>query len=151
MRRVVISHSQLPKRPQVSLFHTQTNQKLNRQLVMLSSVWGGGKGEGGREVDGGLILPVLFLSSFSGCQAKKFLLWCLPDPLGFAACIQIPLFPSCGSTWLWLATVDTSTCTCEAAQKPFSTVKAPEHLSRLGSICRVGIGASLVIAFLPCK
>lgn len=47
MRRVVISHSQLPKRPQVSLFHTQTNQKLNRQLVMLSSVCGGGKEEGG--------------------------------------------------------------------------------------------------------
>jgi len=37
MRRVVISHSQLPKRPQVSLFHTQTN--LNRQLAMLG--WGG--------------------------------------------------------------------------------------------------------------
>lgn len=36
MRRVVISHSQLPKRPQVSLFHTQTNQKLNGKLGMLS-------------------------------------------------------------------------------------------------------------------
>lgn len=150
MRRVVISHSQLPKRPRVSLFHTQTNQKLNRQLVMLSSVRGGGKGEEGRGVRV-LILPVLFLSSFSGCQAEKFLLRCLPDPLGFTASIQIHLFPSCGGTWLWLASVGTSTCTCEAAQKPFSTVKAPEHLSRLGSICRFGIGASLVIAFLPCK
>lgn len=38
MRRVVISHSQLPKGPQVSLFHTQTSQKLNRKLVMLSAV-----------------------------------------------------------------------------------------------------------------
>jgi len=38
MRRVVISHSQLPKRPQVSLFHTQTNQKLNGKAVMLSCV-----------------------------------------------------------------------------------------------------------------
>lgn len=36
MRRVVISHSQLPKGPQVSLFHTQTSQKLNGKPVMLS-------------------------------------------------------------------------------------------------------------------
>lgn len=38
MRRVVISHSQLPKRPQVSLFHAQTNQNLNGKWEMLSCV-----------------------------------------------------------------------------------------------------------------
>lgn len=113
MRRVVISHSQLPKRPQVSLFHTQTNQKLNGKLGMLGS-----------ELD--LSLPCCSHSAFVTMELRvssprglscSTLVWLSPS--------QAEMAPGSGSHGWALVPM--------AAETP-AHCESPEYLFRLGLV-----------------
>lgn len=118
MRRVVISHSQLPKRPQVSLFHTQTNQKLNGKLVMLSGVQD-------------LSLPCCSHPAFVTAELRNSSPGAPLAPWPHCSCPALSTWSRSG-TRLWLPGVGTGACACESWPETSEHCESPEYLSRLG-------------------